>query len=452
MFLLLLPGILVSCNKNENDNPVDVPEGYTLVWSDEFNEPAINLTKWSYQTGDGTDYGLPAGWGNNEKQIYTGTPDNSSITDDDGASVLAITALEDGSGGYTSARLTTKDLFSVRFGRIDVRARVAEGRGLWSAIWMLGDNIDTIGWPGCGEVDITEVIGHEPDISYSTLHYTNSEKKHGESRVTRELTGGSFSGEYHVFSLVWSPEAIVFMLDGVESSPLPIATDMKEFLRSFYLVVNVAVGGNWPGDPDGTTVFPQSMMIDYIRVFSKDGMQIPEAPPLDIDEETVGQVIEPNIGDHAIRTGFTFLGNLAVISYGGGGEPLVLTSDTAIDGEKSLVFDFPGGNWGGAYIELQDTRDLTGFTYLKFSLNKPSYLVKAEIKLESPATNASVLLENYPGVPVAEGFEEYTIPLSDFTGLDRTKVKIPFAIWNPTNAYHAYVSATVLIDNIYFTD
>jgi beta-glucanase (GH16 family) len=451
-FLILLSGILVSCSKNDNDNPIEVPEGYSLVWSDEFNGPSVDLTKWGYQTGDGTDYGLPAGWGNNEKQIYTDVADNSAIMNDNGSSVLAITAKEEGSGGYTSARLTTKGLQSARFGRIDVRAKVAEGQGLWSAIWMLGDNIDTIDWPGCGEVDIVEVLGHEATVAYNTLHYTNSEKKHGELQQVNDLSDGSFARDYHVFSLVWSPDAISFLLDGVASQQIPIGPDMKEFLRSFYLVVNLAVGGNWPGDPDETTTFPQSLMIDYIRVFSKDDMEIPEAPPLNIDEETVGQVIEPNIGDHAIRTGFTYLGNLSVVSYGGGGEPLVLTSDTAIDGDKSLVFDFPGGNWGGAYIELQDSRDLTGFTYLKFSLNKPSYLAKAEIKLEGPSTAASVFLENYTGVPVSEGFEEYTIPLADFTGLDRTAVTIPFAIWNPKNAYDAFVIATVLIDNVYFTD
>jgi beta-glucanase (GH16 family) len=450
--LLLLFGIAVSCNKNDNEDPIEVPEGYSLVWSDEFNGPTIDLNNWNYQTGDGTDYGLPAGWGNNEKQIYTDIVDNSSIMDEDGSSILAINALEDGSGGYTSARLTTKGLFSVRFGRIDIRAKVAEGQGLWSAIWMLGDNIDSIGWPGCGEVDILEVLGHESSVGYNSLHYTNGEKKHGESRQEVELTGGSFSEGYHVFSLVWSPETIAFMLDGIESEPLPVGTDMKEFLRGFYLIVNVAVGGNWPGDPDGTTVFPQSMMVDYIRVFSKDGMEVPAAPPLNIDEETVGQVIEPNVGDHAIQSGFTYLGNLEVISYGGGGEPMVSASDTAIDGDKSLRLDFPGGNWGGAYFELQDPRDLSGYTHLRFSLNKPSYLVKAEIKLESQSTFASVFLENYTGVPVSEGFEEYTIPLADFTGLDLTTVTIPFALWNPKNAYDAYVGAKVLIDNVYFGD
>ena len=179
---------------------------------------------------------------------------------------------------------------------------------------------------------------------------------------------------------------------------------------------------------------------------------MPAAPPLDIEEETVGQIIEPNIGDNAIREGFTELGSLDVISYGGGGEPLVTTSETAIDGDLSLVFDFPGGNWGGAYIELAAAKNLGNYAYLKFSLNKPSSLVNAEIKLESPSTNAIVFLEDYTGLPVAEGFVEYTIPLADFTGLDLTQITIPFAIWNPKGAYQNFVAATVLIDNVYFSD
>jgi hypothetical protein len=227
---------------------------------------------------------------------------------------------------------------------------------------------------------------------------------------------------------------------------------MKEFLRSAYLIINLAVGGNWPGDPDGTTVFPQTMYIDYVRLFSKDGLEVPAPPPLDIEEETVGQIIEPNIGDNAIRDDFTELGNLDVISYGGGGEPEVSTSDIAIDGELSLVFDFPGGNWGGAYIELTEAKNLGNYTYLKFSLNKPASLVNAEIKLESPSSNASVFLEDYTGSPVAEGFVEYTIPLADFTGLQLTEITIPFAIWNPVGAYQNFIAATVLIDNVYFSN
>lgn len=451
--LLMSFGILVSCNKNKNENPEEpivIPDGYSLVWSDEFDSSAVSPDRWSYQTGDGTSYGLPAGWGNNEKQIYTDNSDNSAIITDDGTSVLAVTALENGYEGYTSARLTTKGLFSVRFGRIDARAKMAEGQGLWSAIWLLGDNIDQVGWPGCGEIDIAEVLGNKTDTAFSTLHYVNSDKKHGEIQFEQPSDISTFSQDYHVYTFIWSPDSIGFIVDGFKSEQVPIGSDMKEFLRSFHLIVNLAVGGNWPGDPDQTTVFPQSMKIDYIRVFSKDGMEIPEEPVLNIDEETIGQVIEPNIGDNAIRSDFTYLGNLSVISYGGGGEPLVSTSDTAIDGAKSLVFSFPGTNWGGAYFELQDPRDLSGFTYLKFSLNKPSSMATAEIKLESKTTHASVFLADYTKVPGAEGFDEYTIPLADFTGLDLTAVTIPFAIWNPKNAYDAFTKARVLVDNLYF--
>jgi hypothetical protein len=227
---------------------------------------------------------------------------------------------------------------------------------------------------------------------------------------------------------------------------------MKEFLRSAYVLLNVAVGGYWPGDPDASTIFPQTMYVDYIRIYSINGMEIPEPPVLNIDEETIGQVIEPNIGDNAIRDDFTVLGSLEVISYGGGGEPYITSSDTAIDGEKSLVFDFPGGNWGGAYIQLASARDLSNYSYIKFSLNKPVFLVNAEIKLESVSSNASIFLADYTGSSVAEGFIEYTVPLDDFAGLDRTEITIPFAIWNPVNNSQNFVAGTVLIDNVYFTE
>ncbi len=457
-FLLFLviafSGILFACNKDNDDNrnQVEIPEGYSLLWADEFDGSDLNTDYWQYETGDGTDYGLPAGWGNNEKQIYTSNSDNSGIENVGGVSSLAITAREDNSGGYTSARITTRDLISIRFGRLEIRAKLPEGQGIWPAIWMLGDNIDTIAWPGCGEIDFVEVLGHEPSVLYTSLHYTNGTNQKGDIQNVYQLPAGSFSDGYHTFTLDWTPDSLKWSLDAQQVFQTSIEADMKEFLRSFYLILNVAVGGNWPGDPDGTTAFPQTMYIDFVRLFSKDDLQVPASPPLNIEEETVGQIIEPNIGDNAIREGFTEFGSLDVLSYGGGGEPLVLTSETAIDGDLSLVFDFPGGNWGGAYIELAAAKNLGNYAYLKFSLNKPSSLVNAEIKLESPSTNAIVFLEDYTGLPVAEGFVEYTIPLADFTGLDLTQITIPFAIWNPKGAYQNFVAATVLIDNVYFSD
>jgi len=451
---IAISGLFFSCNKDDEDNKnqIEIPEGFTLIWNDEFDATNINPDHWKYETGDGTDYGLPAGWGNDEKQIYTSNGENSIIENDEGVSALTITALSDNAGGYTSAKLTTKDLISLRFGRLEVRAKLPEGQGIWPAIWMLGDNIDTIDWPGCGEIDIVEVLGHQPSVLYTSLHYTNGNQEKGGIQNIHQLTAGSFSDEYHIFTMDWTQGSLTYSLDGQQFFQTIIEPDMLEFQRSSYLILNVAVGGNWPGDPDGTTIFPQTMYVDYIRLFSKDDLEVPVSPPLDIEEETVGQIIEPDIGDNAIRDEFTELGNLTVISYGGGGEPEVLTSETAIDGDLSLVFDFPGGNWGGAYLELATIKDLSHYTNLKFSLNKPASMVNAEIKLESPTNNAIVYLEDYTGSAVAEGFVEYSIPLADFAGLDPTQIKIPFAIWNPLDDSQNFVAASVLIDNVYFSN
>jgi len=442
---------VVNAVLNIPSNTIPVYEGWTLLWNDEFDGETINTENWTYETGDGTDYGLPPGWGNDEKQIYTGNAENASIIMDGDVSVLAITALEDNAGGYTSAKLTTENLFTVRFGRIDVRAKMPEGQGFWPAIWMLGSNRDLIDWPGCGEIDIAEVLGNEPWKYYSTLHYTNAEHEHGETQQAYELTEGSFSDDYHVFSLEWTPETIIFMMDGIQIQQVPIEEDMKEFLRSSYFILNLAVGGYWPGDPDETTVFPATMYTDYIRVYAKDDLQAPEAPVLDIEEETIGQIIEPNIADNAVRDGFTAFGSMTVTAYGPGA-PEILTSETAIDGDLSLVYDFPGGNWGGAYIELVENKDLSNYTHVKFALNKPESMVNAEIKLESASLGVFVFLADYTGTELADGFIEYSIPLADFEGIDLTDMRIPFAMWNAQDANNEFIPATVLIDDVRFSD
>ncbi|MFT4833545.1 MAG: beta-glucanase (GH16 family) [Marinoscillum sp.] len=452
LLLAIFIGSLVSCDSTDPkpEDKIDIPEGYQLVWSDEFDASEINADLWTYETGDGTDFGLPVGWGNDEKQIYTISTENSSIATDQDESVLKITALSDGSGGYTSAKLKTKNL-DMRFGKIDVKAKLAEGQGIWSAIWMLGNNRDLIDWPGCGEIDIVELLGHEPAKAYSTIHFTNGENGKDEIQTSYESTS-TFSESYHVFGLEWSPESLIFSLDGIQTGAMPIEDDMKEFLRGFYLIMNVAVGGYWPGDPDNTTVLPQSMFVDYVRVYEKIDFTAPAAPALNVEEETIGQIIEQSIADNAIRTDFTALGNLKVIAYGGGGEPVISSSETAIEGDLSLVFDFPGGKWGGAYIELEAPKNISNFTHFNFSLNKPAAFVDAEIKLESKSTNATVFLKNYTGTSAANDFTTYSIPLSDFTGLNTAELTIPFSIWNPLDANKGFVTATLLIDDIYFSN
>ena len=447
--------IVSSCSSDDEVvTPVDpvvdeTPEGYALVWADEFNGDAINFEYWNHELGDGTAYGLPAGWGNNELQLYTDQSTHSGIDKTDDVSALRITAVEESAGAYRSAKLTSQNKISVRFGRVDVKAKMPSGQGIWPAIWMLGDNIDEISWPGCGEIDIVEVLGQVPDRMYSTVHFTNSENSL-ESIQGESNNFGDLSTDYHVYTVEWTPEQIRFLLDGTMINELAIEDDMKEFLRSFYIILNVAVGGYWPGDPDNTTVFPQQMLVDYVRVYEQIDFVAPDAPALDIAEETIGQILEPNIADHAIQDGFDILGNLEVLVWGGGGEPEVGISDTAVEGDSSLVFNFQGGNWGGGYIKMQDPADMSAYTNVHFSLKLPGDLTDAEIKLEGPSTDAAVYLINYTGMDVGDGFLEYTIPLADFTDLDVSAVNIPFAMWNPQNSAMEFVGGEVLIDNIYF--
>ncbi len=455
VFLCLFSTLILTCGKEDetsdpNKDEIDVPAGYSLLWSDEFNTASINSSNWQYETGDGTAYGLSAGWGNNEMQIYTENSENSGIEKDGELSVLYISALSDGAGNFSSAKLTTKDLFSMRFGRIDLKAKLPKGQGIWPALWMLGDNIDDINWPGCGEIDIVEMLGHQPDKMYSTLHFTDGDQTKGEIQGSYELTGETFSDDYHIFSMDWTPENLTFSVDETQVNQVPIEEGMKEFLRSFYLILNVAVGGNWPGDPDNSTTFPQTMYLDYIRVFEKDDFTAPDAPALDIVEETIGQFIAPSLAQHALNDDFNDLGNAMVLVYGGGGEPVVATSEMAIDGDSSLVFEFPGGSWGGGYIELATPQDLSSYTKINFSLQKPAAISNAEIKLESPMTNAVVFLTDYTGTDVGQGFIEYSIPLADFTGLDLTQISIPFSMWNPQDASDEFVGGMVLIDNVSF--
>lgn len=446
--------LMASCKDDDAaihpEKPVSDYEGFTLTWADEFDTGPINLDNWVYETGDGTSYGLPAGWGNNELQNYTLLSENSGIESTGDNGVLYIRATETSDRVYTSAKLTTNKLFSMRFGKVAVRAKMPEGKGLWPAIWMLGDNRDQVAWPGCGEIDIVEVLGQEPSKMYSTLHYTDGDNKRNSTQGSHTLASGSFADSYHIYTLDWTPEYLAFGVDGEEFQRMTIEADMKEFLRSFYLVLNVAVGGDWPGSPDESTTFPQTMYVDYIRVYTKDGFEVPDAPTLDIEEESVGQLIDASIAANGIQNGFDDLGPAKVVVYGAGGEPTIAESDVAIDGDKSLVFDFPGGNWGGGYLELESPKDLSVYTHVYFSLKPSTPIVDAEIKLESPSTNAAVYLINYTPTTVEQGFLEYGIPLTDFEGLDISQLTIPFAMWNPKDADDNFAVSRLLIDNIHF--
>lgn len=239
--------------------------GMTLVWADEFNDPTINTDNWTHEIGTGA-----SGWGNNELQYYTSSSDNSYISD----GKLIIEAKEQNISGsnYSSARMITAGKQEFIYGRVDVRARLPEGQGIWPAIWMLGTDIFTQGWPACGEIDIMELVGHEPNKVHGTAHWGPQ----GSSTSTFEgngysLTGGKkFSDEFNVFSIIWEENSIKWLVNDVQFFTITDANITNvgyPFNDNFFFILNVAVGGNWPGSPDNSTVFPQRMFVDYIRVF-----------------------------------------------------------------------------------------------------------------------------------------------------------------------------------------
>jgi hypothetical protein len=232
--------------------------GYTLVWTDEFNGSAVNTADWTFEQGNN-------GWGNNELQNYTNSTENAFVSQGN----LIIEARRVGSG-YSSARMITKNKKIFKFGRIDIRAKLPKGKGIWPALWMLGNNIDAVSWPACGEIDILELLGQEPNKIYGTVHWGanfNSRASKGNSFI---LNGSSFDQQFHVYSAIWEQDSIKILVDDqqfFQFSKSDVGAAPYPFNADFFFIFNIAVGGNWPGSPDGTTVFPQRMVVDYVRVF-----------------------------------------------------------------------------------------------------------------------------------------------------------------------------------------
>ncbi len=250
-------------------------QDYKLVWSDEFDSASLDMSKWNYNIGTGT-----GGWGNNELQYYTDRDTNISIKNGN----LIIRALKENYGGenYTSARIETQGKYSITYGKIEARIKLPYGRGMWPAFWMLGDDITTVSWPACGEIDIMEMVGGNgtngsTNLSdatvYGTAHWSSSgsHAQHGGSYI---LSSGKFADNYHTFTVTWIPQLITWYVDGHQYASLSItSSDLNAFQKNFYILLNLAVGGNWPGSPDSTTKFPQTMRVDYIRVYKDTSQQ-----------------------------------------------------------------------------------------------------------------------------------------------------------------------------------
>ena len=252
------------------------PTQWNIVWDDEFNGPTINPDNWVFETGGG-------GWGNNELENYTSRTNNARIVNGQ----LIIEADQENYGGssYTSARMKTQGKWSWTYGRVEARIKIPRGQGIWPAFWMLGANIGSVGWPTCGEIDIMENIGKTSDQGtvHGTIHGPQSGGDYnGGAGVsgTYTLPGGTaLADDFHIYAVEWTPNQIKWFMDTNQyftatAAGLPGGATWV-FTQPQFLLFNVAVGGNWPGNPNGTTVFPQQMVVDYVRVYQ-------QTPPLQI--------------------------------------------------------------------------------------------------------------------------------------------------------------------------
>lgn len=248
------------CNKH--------PTGpnWTLFWDDEFEGPAGRLPdsgRWAFDIG--------TNWGNGQLECDTNRPENVSL---DGAGHLAITArLESYAGcNYTSGRIKTEGLFSQNGGRFEARMRLPSGRGMWPAFWLLGANYTTVAWPGCGEIDIMEYRGQEPTIVHGSLHGPGYS---GGNAITNSYTapGAPLDAAFHVYAVEWSSTRIQWSIDDVvyatvTPGDLPGGSSWV-FNHPFFIILNLAVGGNYVGPPDASTTFPQQLLVDYVRVYRR---------------------------------------------------------------------------------------------------------------------------------------------------------------------------------------
>lgn len=257
----ILLTLVLSCNPDETQI---VTNFNNLTLEDNFDGDALDTSFWTYDIGTGTN-----GWGNNEKQYYTDRPENVKVEN----GMLMITAnREDFEGSqYTSARILTKGLFEQEYGRFEARMKLPWGQGMWPAFWLLGSNIDQVSWPQCGEIDIMENRGQEPTKIAGTVHGPGYSA--GDS-VSKEfiLENDRFDTGFHIFGIEWAPNYINFYVDDVLYNQITPSDVPGEWVfdQPFFMILNLAVGGNYVGDVGANTVFPQTLYVDYVRVYSAD--------------------------------------------------------------------------------------------------------------------------------------------------------------------------------------
>lgn len=377
---------------------------YTLAWEDNFDGTTVNTSKWAFQTGTGCP--TLCNWGNNELQYYRA--ENATVA----GGFLTITARQQAFGGksYTSARLRSLGLADFTYGKIEMRAKLPIGRGLWPAFWMLPTNSPYGNWPMSGEIDIMEYVGHQPAQVFGTLHYGNPNQIY--SSTSTSLASGTFHDGFHTFAIEWEPNRIRWLVDDVQyackSNWISSAGGYPApFDKPFHMLLNLAVGGNLPGSPDGSTVFPQEFVIDYVRVWQK---------PQDMTSILFDGM------DHANPFGNGWF----VFNGGGGGSIAANSTLPPQDGCGSSLevgYGGPNGYIGG--FGRTFPIDLTGKTNFQFWINPDAnqrYTLEINLQEDDNGDNSTdeefqynfVVSPTGPGAIAGGGWQKVSIPLSSF--------------------------------------
>ncbi|MGD8583361.1 MAG: family 16 glycosylhydrolase, partial [Gammaproteobacteria bacterium] len=463
--------------------------GYELIWTDEFNVgTAPSATNWTLETGYGPDND---GWGNNEWQLYTDSPDNVKLENGN----LVITAdcqtapncgVRDGT--ITSARINTLNKFSFKYGKIEARIKPAVGNGAWPAFWMLGASFPDIGWPFSGEIDIMEMHNAFSDefTTHFTMHWCDETMQNpatpgvcfpeneGWTYISQFRTfADSLGDDFHVFSAEWDANGIVGKIDGIEYFNLAIDPgNMDEFLKEFFVILNVAMGGTLGSNnqpPDGTETWPQIMLVDYVRVYQLiggdgtytiGGGSSPSDNTLGVYSETNTNPMLPYV--QIIDAGVDFGGNST--------DPNEFsTAVIPLDGNVSLqaLFLDSGQSYGGIIFNFGsavfppnpgpgDGQDISNYTTLKFAINTSQVPAFADLKVQledgdGTVPGPSVFLSNYTATPAANDWLIYEIPLNDFVtqGLDLTNLTY-LGFWNASSATAA--ETPLVFGPLYFDD
>ena len=427
---------------------------YTLVWSDEFDGTSLSADNWVHETGYGS-----FGWGNDEWQLYTSSTNNAAVAD----GILAISAqcasppaCGKRNGTITSARINTLNKFAFKYGKVEARIKPPVGKGAWPAFWMLGKNFPAIGWPESGEVDVMEIHNLYSDefTTHFTMHWDNPGWIYDSQYKTLP---DSLGDDFHVFSAEWDADGIVGKIDGMPYFSKAInPSTMEEFLEEFFMILNVAIGGTLGGAPDASTPWPQTMLVDYVRVYQEDGGDGsytigagPVSPELGVYSESHTQSVLPYSG---IINGADFGGNVTNTNENS-------TAVSPLDGSVVLAANFTntGRSYGGFIFNFTLGRDISAYQALKFAIDTSAMpnFANLTVQIENPSGGQpapKVALSAY--VPtLSANWEIYEIPLSDFLGqavaLDLSNV-LYLGFWNARTAGGQLTFGTLYFDDIHF--